>query len=196
MCQPTDLITVITGKDALTYGEMKRQPDKPKFITAMQKEIFDHKKRKHMNLVHRSETKGENMILAIWSLRRRKDNIIGKVTKYKARTDGIRAIQVVKQLTLAAIENLHTKSIDFVLAYPHANLDVDIYMWLQEGFNAGPESGRYVLKLQNNLNGLKQVGHNWFRKLYIVLGNLSIKPSKLDTCVFIEDDIIMLVYVD
>ena len=99
-------------------------------------------------------------------------------------------------LTLAAIGNLHTKSIDFVLAYPHANLDVDIYMWLQEGFNAGPESRRYVLKLQNNLYGLEQAGHNWFKKLSSVLGNLSINPSKVDPCVFIRDDIIVLVYVD
>ena len=50
-------------------------------------------------------------------------------------------------LTLSAIENLHTKSIDFVLAYPLANLDVDIYMELPQVFNVGPESGRYFLKL-------------------------------------------------
>ena len=58
-------------------------------------------------------------------------------------------------LTLASIENLHTKSIDFVLAYPQANLDVDIYMELPQGFNVVPESGRYVLNLQKNLYCLK-----------------------------------------
>ena len=67
-------------------------------------------------------------------------------------------------LTLAAIENLHTKSIDFVLAYPQAYLDVDIYMELPQGFNVGPGSGRYVLKLQNNLYGLKQAGQELVRK--------------------------------
>ena len=41
-------------------------------------------------------------------------------------------------LTLAAIENLHTKSIEFVLAYPQADLDVDIYMKLPQGFNVRP----------------------------------------------------------
>ena len=71
-------------------------------------------------------------------------------------------ISVRIMLTLAAIENLHIKSIDFVLAYPEANLDVDIYMELPQGFNVGPESGGYVLKLQKNLYGLKQAGHNWF----------------------------------
>ena len=67
-------------------------------------------------------------------------------------------------LTLAAIENLHTKSIDFVLAYPQANLKVNIYMELPQGFNVGPENGRYVLNIQKNLYGLKRAGHNWFKK--------------------------------
>ena len=91
---------------------------------------------------------------------------------------------------------MHTKSIDFVLAYPQANIDVDIYMELPQGLNVGPESGRYVLKLQKNLYGLKQAGHNWFENISGALGNLSIKPSKVDPCVFIGEDVIVLVYVD
>ena len=64
ICQPIALITAMIGKDTLTYGEMKRQTDKPQFITAIQKEISDHEKRKHWKLVHQSETKGAKMILA------------------------------------------------------------------------------------------------------------------------------------
>ena len=37
ICQPMALITAIISKDALKYGEMKRQPDKSHFITTMQK---------------------------------------------------------------------------------------------------------------------------------------------------------------
>ena len=117
--------------------------------------------------------------MAIWSFRRKSDNIMGKVTKYKARiyahggmqekgvnywetySPVVEWMKVRIMLTLASIENLHTKSIDFVLAYPQADLDVDIYMELPQGFNVGPESRRYVLKLQKNLYGLKQAGHNW-----------------------------------
>ena len=99
-------------------------------------------------------------------------------------------------LTLASIENLHTKSIDFVLAYPQANIDVNIYMELPQGFNVGPESGRYVHKLQKNLYGLKQAGHNWFKNLSGAVGNLSINPRKVDPCVFIGEEVIVLVYVD
>ena len=44
--------------------------------------------------------------------------------------------------------------------------------------------------------GLKQAGHNWFEKQSSTLGNLLINPSKVDPCVFIGDNIIVLVYVD
>ena len=99
-------------------------------------------------------------------------------------------------LPLAAIENLHTKSIDFVFAYPQAGLDVNIYMQLPQGFNVVPESRRYILKLQKSLCRLNQADHNWFEKLSNALGNLSINPIKVDPFVFIRDDIIVLVYVD
>ena len=85
ICQPMALITVMISKDILTYGEMKRQPYKPQFIMATQKEIFDHEQRKHWKLVHLLETKGAKTIMAIWSFRQKRDNIMGKVTKYKAR---------------------------------------------------------------------------------------------------------------
>ena len=99
-------------------------------------------------------------------------------------------------LTLAAIENFYTESIDFVHAYPKADLDVDIYMELPQGFNVVPESRIYILKLQKNLYGMKQAGHDWFKKLNSALWNLSINPSKVDPCVFIREDVIVLVYVD
>ena len=69
-------------------------------------------------------------------------------------------------------------------------------MELPQGFNVGPESGRYVLKLQKNLYGLKQASCSWFKKLSSALGNLSINHRKVDPCVFIGEDIIFLVYVE
>ena len=64
-------------------------------------------------------------------------------------------------------------------------------MELPQGFNVGPESGRYVLKLQKNVYDLKQAGHKWFKKLSVALGNLSINPSKVDPCMFIGEDVIV-----
>ena len=82
------------------------------------------------------ETKGAKTIMAIWSFRQKRDNIIGKVTKYKFRifvhggmqekgvnywetyAPVVQWTSVRIMLTLVAIKNLHTNSIDFVLAYP------------------------------------------------------------------------------
>ena len=36
-------------------------------------------------------------------------------------------------LTLTVLEKLHSRSVDFVLAYPQAELDIDIYMELPPG---------------------------------------------------------------
>ena len=45
ICQPISLITAMISKDTLTYGDMKLQPEKPQFITEIQKEISDHEHR-------------------------------------------------------------------------------------------------------------------------------------------------------
>ena len=72
-------------------------------------------------------------------------------------------------LIVAKIHGLQSKSIDFVLAFPQADLDVPVYMELPVGINpidVSNENRRcYVLKLNKSLYGLKQAGYNWFEKL-------------------------------
>ena len=67
-------------------------------------------------------------------------------------------------LALCNIHNLESKSIDFVLDFPQADLDVDIWMELPIGFfideAAYGKSRSYFLKLNNNLYGLKQASLN------------------------------------
>ena len=62
-----------------------------------------------------------------------------------------------------------SKSIDFVLAFLQADLDVYIWMELPIGFvideAAYGESLSYVLKMNENLYGLKQASLNWYDKI-------------------------------
>ena len=83
-----------------------------------------------------------------------------------------------------------------MLADQQADLDVDIYMELLQGFNVEPASGRYVLNILKNLYDLKQARHNWFEKLSSALGSLSINSSKVDPYVVIWDNIIVLLFFD
>jgi hypothetical protein len=71
-------------------------------------------------------------------------------------------------LALCNIHGLESKSIDFVLAFPQADLDVDIWMELPVGivvYQSSNNSCGYDLKLKKILYGLKQVSLNWFEKL-------------------------------
>jgi len=53
--------------------------------------------------------------------------------------------------------------VDFVLAYPQADVKSEIYMKLPRGIDLGPKISRlsHVLKLIKNIYGLKQAGHVW-----------------------------------
>jgi len=101
-------------------------------------------------------------------------------------------------LCLSLIENLHSRSIDFVLAYPQADLDIEMYMELPLGTDlpSGFDRRAYVLKLHKNLYGLKQAGHNWHVKLKEGLFSLGFKPCLTDPCVFTQKDLVVLVFVD
>jgi hypothetical protein len=152
----------------------------------------------------------------IWSMKRKRIPGTGVIQKHKARLCAhggqqvygvnywetyapvVQWMSVRVMLCLSIIENLHSRSIDFVLAYPQADLDIDMFMELPLGSDLPPGFDRrdYVLKLHKNLYGLKQAGHNWHVKLKGGLLDLGFKPCMTDPCVFTKDDLVVLVFVD
>ena len=52
-------------------------------------------------------------------------------------------------MILSVLHDLETKYIDFTLVFPQADLDVDVdvFMELHVGFDLGPDSRKYVIKL-------------------------------------------------
>ena len=82
-----------------------------------------------------------------------------------------------------------------MLAFPQADLDVDVWMELPEGMDPlGDESNRWkcVLKLNKSLYGLKQASHNWYMKLKEALESREFVPP----CIFMKKGLVVLVYVD
>ncbi len=54
----------------------------------------------------------------------------------------------------------------------------------------------HVLKLLTNIYGQKQAGHVWNSYFVTKLWEINFKPSLIDDCIFYQDDIIFIVYVD
>jgi endonuclease I len=50
-------------------------------------------------------------------------------------------------LIAALINGWHSRQLDFVLAYPQANIECDLYMVIPAGFNVNGNRKDYVLKL-------------------------------------------------
>jgi hypothetical protein len=159
---------------------------------------------------------GTKTIQAIWSFKRKRFPN-RSLNKHKARLCAHGSMQqwgvsywetyslVVNMLTiclLLALCNIHgfeSKSIDFVLAFPQADLDMDIWMELLLGIvvnKFSTNSRGHVLKLKKSLYGLKQASLNWFDKFKKGLMDQGFKPSGIDPCLYLKHNMALLSYVD
>ena len=141
----------------------------------MKVEITNHTERDHWDLIPRSQLPpGSETIMSVWSLKRKRLPD-GTICKYKARLCAhcgqqqrgidywetyafvVQGISVRTLLILSEIYGLKSGSIDFVLAFPQADLDVPVFMRLSIGFDVESDpNGAYVLRLKKNLYGLNK----------------------------------------
>ena len=202
------------NNEVYTFREAMNQDDSADFVRAMVKEVEDHESRNHWTMVPRSETDGKKTILSIWSFKRKRSPS-GELLKHKARlcahggmqkwgesywetySPTVNWLSVRALLAISLINNLSTSTVDFTLAFPQVDLDIDVFMELPTGM-VGPDGSRkrYVLKLNKSLYGLKQASHNWFMYLCNSLENRGYVASSSDKCVFFKEGIILLIYVD
>jgi histone deacetylase 1/2 len=88
-------------------------------------------------------------------------------------------------LTLSLLNGWHTRQIDFILAYPQAPIEFDMYMELPKGIEMADGSRKtHVLKLLKNLYGQKQAGRVWNQYLIKGLIRIGFQQSEIDECVF------------
>jgi hypothetical protein len=88
-------------------------------------------------------------------------------------------------------------AIDFVLAYPQAELKVPIFMRIPKGCTVpGASAHTHVLRLLRNLYGLKDAGRTWHEHIRQGLLDRGFQQSVVDPCFFYSNNIILLLYVD
>jgi hypothetical protein len=129
--------------------------------------------------------KDKHVIRAIWSFKRKRAPD-GQIIKHKARLCAHGGMQIHGEhfgdtyspvvlmttvrlmLILSLLLGLHTRSIDFTLAFTQAPIDVETFIELPAGFSVSDTSEDYVLQLKKTLYGLHQAGLNWFETLKII----------------------------
>ena len=159
---------------------------------------------------------GARVLPAVWQMKRKRDIRTGEIKKYKARLnlDGSRMVKgkhyeltyspVVRWfsvrllLALALANSWHTTQIDYVLAYPQAPIEREIYMEIPRGMRVkGGKREDYVLKLHRNIYGQKQAGRVWYKYLSSKLTNeVGFQKSKVDEGVFYRGWVMYVLYTD
>jgi hypothetical protein len=88
-------------------------------------------------------------------------------------------------------------AIGLCYGYPQAPIEIGIYMELPQGIQTTHGNSKdHMLKLEKNIHDQKQVGHVWNLILVDKLMSIGFTPSLIDDCVFICNDIILMVNVD
>ena len=215
-----------TNNEVYTLKQMLQQPDRDLFIQAMQKEVesmfaagimrrvpkqemFDHLRRQREQGIDMKRPQ----IMMIWSFKRKR-NPDGTLNKHKARLCchggqqqwGVNywdtyapvvtwsSIRIL--MTIAHLNKLHTKSMDFIQAYPQAKSKTTIYLKTPQGIELSSDGGESVLKLERNLYGLRDAGRTWFEHLTNKLEGMGFVATASDPCIYTRGTNIIVLYVD
>ena len=91
-------------------------------------------------------------------------------------------------LTLSILREIHTKSVDFVLAYTRADVKTDIFMEFSIGFGFDwAHTQEWVTRLDKQLYGLNDAGLEWFEKIKEGLEAIYFSQSQVDTCIWYKE---------
>jgi hypothetical protein len=206
--------------DTLDLRGAREASDWGDFLIAMAKEMDDHQKRKHMRVVRKDSIKDlskVDILMGVWSFKRKRTPT-GELIKHKARLCAHGGQQrygvsyeetyspVVNWFTLrmliilSIVKRWKTKQIDMVLAFPQADInpDIEIYIRIPYGMkiNEPGDKRDYLLKVEKNIYGLKDAGRTWSEHLRDNLLKRGFKQSVIDQCLFYRGSMILVCYVD
>jgi hypothetical protein len=204
--------------DTMYLHEAMREADSDKFKEAMLKEVNDQEMDNgNFTVVPKSKVpKGKTILPTVWQMRRKRDICMREVKNYKARLNinGSRMQQGIHYnqtyapvaswkfirllLIMVAKNGWYSKQLDYVLAFPQAPVEKEIYM-IPKGFelNTPNANEEHVLKLHKYIYGQKQAGRVWNKYLVDKLVNeLKFKQSKVDECIFYRGKSLYVLYTD
>jgi hypothetical protein len=215
MHHPIVFFAEIMG-DIMYLHQALHQPDPREFVEAVIKEVNGHIDNNHWKLILCTEVaEGTEVVPSVWAMQHKQDLMMGRVTKHKARLNlhggkqelGTNYYETyVLVVTWFAIQllivfgilfNWALCQVDFVMAYPQAPIKMDMYMELPTGIHTKHRNFKdHVLNLLANIYEQKQAGCVWNSYLVTKLCEINFKESLIDDCIFYQNDIIFIVYVN
>ncbi len=148
-------------------------------------------------------------------MRRKRNLTTGEIVKHKARLNlhggmqeyGVNyyethapvvtwfAIRIM--IVFSILFNRAMRQIDFVMAFPQAPIEMDMYMELPKGIETRHGNSKdHFLKLLQIIYGQKQAGRVWNHHLTTNLLEIGFTQSLIDDCGFYRGDTIFIVNVD
>ena len=107
------------------------------------------------------------------------------VNYYKTHAPVVTWFAIRLMIVFSIFFNRAMRQIDFVVAYPQAPIEIDMYMELPQGIQMRHGNSKdHVLKLLCNIYGQKQAGHVWNHHLTAKLLEVGFTQSLIDYCVF------------
>jgi hypothetical protein len=204
-----------SNPDIMYLNDAIQAPDSNKFREAMADEVNSHTNMKHWTIIKRSSLPaGTEVLPAVWAMRRKRRIATQEVYKWKARLNvhGGKQTKFVNYwetyspvvgwttirtfLILMVTNNWVSKQVDFVLAFPQADIECEMYMEVPQGFNVDGSRKDYCLRLDSNLYGQKQAGRVCNSHMHDGLIARGFQQSAIDMCVYYKGNVVLLVYVD
>jgi histone deacetylase 1/2 len=191
-----------------------RQPDSREFLRAVKEEfqgMLDNHVLSFIELIR--VPKGTVIFPAVWAMKRKRRVKTREVYKWKARLafDGSRQVEGVHydqtyapvaswetiRLLLAMVlrNGWKTRQLDYVLAFPQAPAERELYMKIPKGIKVETED-EYVLRVDRNLYGQKQAGRVWNLHLVRKLIQIGFVQSTEDECLFYKGNVMYALYTD
>ena len=157
--------------DIMYFHQALKQEDSPEFIKAIVKEINGHVEQNHWQIVPRSTVpEGVTPVPSVWAMRQKRNLTTNEVTKYKARLNlhggkqelGVNYYETYApvvtwfairlMIVFAIVFGWCLRQVDFVMAYPQASIEMDMYMELPVGIELKQgETKSHVIKLLSNI---------------------------------------------
>jgi hypothetical protein len=205
---PLYALSATSDPDSMYFHEAMKAPDKGNFVEAMKEEVANHEE-EGKSLVTNATIKGATRSAShprSMGMRRKRRISTREVYKWKARLnfDGSKQVQGVNYwetfapvatwgtirmvLTMVLLNNWKTIQIDYVLAFPQAEVECDnMFMKIPKGFEV-PDGKRedYVLKLKRTCTDKNKLGVCGTNTLCRSLSPLDSFRARLMSAYYIE----------